>query len=81
MMDAKALETLLSQNLHNAEVTVHSEDGTHFEALIVSPEFEGQSLLARQKSVYAALGDLISSGKVHALALKTRTPAEMSATQ
>lgn len=50
-------------------------DGTHFEAVIVSPEFEGKSLLERHKLVYEVLGDAMKE-RIHALSLKTYTPKQ-----
>ena len=54
-------------------------DGTHFEALIVSAAFEGKSRIQRQQLVYQALGGRIESGEVHALSMRTLTPAEWQA--
>lgn len=48
---------------------------THFRVEIVSPAFEGQSRVARQRLVYAALKDEFAAG-LHALALTTLTPSE-----
>lgn len=50
-------------------------DGHHFEALIVSPEFEGKSRVQQHQRVYAALGGRMDSGEVHALSMKLFTPA------
>jgi acid stress-induced BolA-like protein IbaG/YrbA len=50
-------------------------DGHHFEALIVSPEFEGLSRIRRHQRVYAALGDRMRE-EIHALSMTTLTPAE-----
>lgn len=50
-------------------------DGRHFFATIVSPEFEGCSRVARQRRVYATLGERMQA-QVHALSMKTLTPAE-----
>ena len=50
-------------------------DGRHFFATIVSPAFEGSSRIARQKLVYKALGDRMRE-EIHALSMKTLTPAE-----
>ena len=55
-------------------------DGHHFEALIVSPAFEGKSRVARHQLVYAALGDRMRE-EVHALSMSTLTPAEWAARQ
>jgi stress-induced morphogen len=49
--------------------------GDHWEARIVSNAFEGMSRLARQRGVYAALGELMH-GPIHALTFKTLTPQE-----
>ena len=53
-------------------------DGRHFFATIVSPEFEGCSRVARHQRVYAALGDRMRE-QIHALSMKTLTPAEFAA--
>jgi acid stress-induced BolA-like protein IbaG/YrbA len=53
-------------------------DGRHFFATIVSDAFEGRSRVARHQQVYAALGDRMRA-QIHALSMKTLTPAEFSA--
>jgi acid stress-induced BolA-like protein IbaG/YrbA len=53
-------------------------DGHHFEAVIVSPEFEGLSRVRRHQRVYAVLGDRMRE-EIHALSMTTLTPAEWSA--
>lgn len=50
-------------------------DGHHFNALIVSPAFEGKSRIARHQLVYAALGDRMRQ-EIHALSMRTLTPDE-----
>jgi len=50
-------------------------DGHHFEAIIVSPQFEGLSRVRRHQRVYAALGDRMRE-EIHALSMSTLTPAE-----
>ncbi|HWT35655.1 MAG TPA: BolA family protein [Paraburkholderia sp.] len=50
-------------------------DGQHFFATIVSPNFEGKRLIQRHQLVYAALGDRMRE-EIHALSMKTLTPAE-----
>jgi acid stress-induced BolA-like protein IbaG/YrbA len=44
--------------------------------VVVSPEFEGLRPIARHKRVYATLGERIQNDEVHALSMKTYTPAE-----
>lgn len=53
-------------------------DGQHFEALIVSRAFEGKSRVQRHQLVYAALGERMRA-EVHALSMRTLTPAEWEA--
>lgn len=52
-----------------------SGDGHHFEAVIVSPAFEGLNRIRRHQLVYGALGDRMRE-EIHALSMKTITPAE-----
>ena len=53
-------------------------DGQHFFATIVSTEFEGLPRVRRHQLVYAALGDRMRE-QIHALSMKTLTPAEHAA--
>ncbi len=53
-------------------------DGHHFFATIVSAEFAGKSRVLRHQRVYAALGDRMRA-QIHALSMKTLTPAEWAA--
>ena len=53
-------------------------DGRHFFATIVSVEFEGLARVRRHQRVYAALGDRMRE-QIHALSMKTLTPAEYAA--
>jgi acid stress-induced BolA-like protein IbaG/YrbA len=53
-------------------------DGRHFFATIVSPEFDGLLRVRRHQRVYAALGDRMRA-QIHALSMKTLTPAEFAA--
>jgi acid stress-induced BolA-like protein IbaG/YrbA len=55
-------------------------DGEHFFATIVSAEFEGKPRVARHQRVYAALGERMRE-QIHALSMKTLTPAEWAAQQ
>jgi len=53
-------------------------DGRHFFATIVSAEFEGLARVRRHQRVYTALGDRMRE-QIHALSMKTFTPAEYAA--
>ena len=48
---------------------------SHFRLVLVAEVFAGQSLVARQRQVYACLASELA-GPVHALQMKCLTPAE-----
>ena len=50
-------------------------DGQHFQAVIVSPAFEGKSRVQRHQLVYQALGERMRE-EIHALSMQTLTPEE-----
>ena len=60
---------------HRGHAGYREGGGTHFKVEIVSAAFEGKNRVARQRLVYDALSAELAGG-VHALALKTLTPAE-----
>jgi acid stress-induced BolA-like protein IbaG/YrbA len=76
-MDAKEVESLIRQGIPDAHVEVRDTTGggDHFDALIVSTVFEGKGLVERHQTVYQALGDAMRV-RVHALSLRTLTPAQ-----
>ena len=53
-----------------------NNDGQHFQALVISESFEGLSLVEQHQAVMNPLGDAFASNTVHALGLKTFTPAK-----
>ena len=75
-----ALKAKLLQAFPDAQVEVRdlTGGGDHFSARIVSAAFENKLPIARHRLVYEALGDAMKAD-IHALALETRTPAEMPA--
>ncbi|HBC57662.1 MAG TPA: BolA family transcriptional regulator [Gammaproteobacteria bacterium] len=73
MLQPKSIKESIQQGLPDAEVIVTGDDGTHFEAVVISAQFEGKSLLQQHQLVYHTLGDRFTQD-IHALALKTYTP-------
>lgn len=59
-----------------SKVEVYSEDGYHFDVLVISKAFESLSQVSRQRKIYSILGDDIRSGALHAIQLTTMTPSE-----
>ncbi len=74
-MTADQLKQLIAADLACEHIEV-SGDGRHWSAVIVSPEFDGKRPIARHQRVYATLGERIKTDEVHALSMKTYTPAE-----
>ena len=77
-MDAERIQALIESGLPGARADVSGADGVHCEAVVIAEQFAGKLPLARHRLVYATLGDLMG-GAIHALALKTLTPAEAAA--
>lgn len=71
-MEPEALKVLIENGLPSSTVAVQG-DGTHFEAIVVSVDFEGKSLIEQHQIVYKALGDAMKE-QIHALSIKTYTP-------
>jgi acid stress-induced BolA-like protein IbaG/YrbA len=74
-MRPEQIRELILLGLPDAEVEVRGEDGAHFEARVVSPQFVGRRTLDRHRMVYAALGTRVGA-EIHALALATLAPGE-----
>lgn len=74
-MDPEEVKRLIQAGLPGCEVMVKG-DGSHFDAVVVGEVFAGQSLVKQQQLVYATVNDKIASGELHALSIKTYTPAE-----
>lgn len=75
-MQADELKKIIEDGIPAAQVTVQG-DGDHFEATIISPDFEGKNKVQQHQMVYGALGDLMQ-GAVHALSFRTFTPDDWS---
>ena len=74
-MTREELQNLIAAGLP-CEYIALSGDGRHWYATIVSNLFEGQRLIQRHQRVYATLGGRMQTDEVHALSMKTFTPAE-----
>jgi acid stress-induced BolA-like protein IbaG/YrbA len=75
VLSASQLEQYITSNLQCDYIKVLGDDGTHFEAVIVSPAFEGKRMVQQHQLVYAALGDRMRA-EIHALSMKTYTPSQ-----
>jgi acid stress-induced BolA-like protein IbaG/YrbA len=75
-MTVDEIKQRLLSGFENADITIDG-DGCNCSAMIVSDEFEGVSLLNRQKKVLALVSEEIKSGELHALTIKARTNSEL----
>lgn len=78
MLNPRELEARITAALPGAQVEIHDTTGTgdHFEARVISEVFQGLSMVEQHQRVYAPLNDLLKSGALHALALKTYSPEQ-----
>ena len=74
-MTPAEIEKLISDGLPDCEVSVSSDDNTHFDAVVVSAEFAGKRPLQRHQMVYRTLGEAMG-GDIHALSIRALTPDE-----
>ncbi len=80
-MDTDDVADLIEAGVPDASADVttprHPDDDEHFAATVVSPAFEGKSLVDRHQLVYDALGEHMTRD-IHAIELETYTPAEQA---
>ncbi len=76
-MTPEEVEARIEEALEDCEATVEKargeHDDDHLRATVVSPAFDGVSLVDQHQLVYDALGDAMTRD-IHALELTTRTP-------
>ncbi|MDH4235581.1 MAG: BolA/IbaG family iron-sulfur metabolism protein [Gallionella sp.] len=75
MVTPESIQQNIAQGLATEYLKVSGDDGTHFEAMIVSDAFAGKSRVQRHQLVYQTLGDRMRE-EIHALSIKTLTPQE-----
>jgi len=73
-LDATHVEVVDESHRHAGHAGARGGGG-HYEVTVVTAAFEGLPPLARHRLVYRALADEMS-GAIHALSLRTFTPAE-----
>ncbi|QTR53048.1 MULTISPECIES: BolA/IbaG family iron-sulfur metabolism protein [Thiothrix] len=73
-----AVKQMIQDKLPDAQISV-SGDGYKYETDIISEAFTGLNTLKRHQLVYAAVNEAITSGQLHALTIRTFTPAEKTA--
>jgi|TARA_B100000809_G_scaffold181879_1_gene179644 stress-induced morphogen len=76
-MESAEIVQLIQDSIPDAEVRIDDlrGDGDHYSALVLSASFKGKSRIQQHQLVYKALKGRMGD-QLHALALKTGTPAE-----
>jgi acid stress-induced BolA-like protein IbaG/YrbA len=74
MVTPESIKKNIEEGMLVSYLTV-AGDGAHFEAVIVSEEFEGKNRVQRHQRVFQTLGDRMRE-EIHALSMKTLTPQE-----
>lgn len=82
MMPIDDLRALVEGAFPDDEIHLSSpmNDDNHFQLVVVSPRFEGMSMVQQHQMVYQALGDSMKEA-VHALAMQTFTPDQWAQSQ
>jgi acid stress-induced BolA-like protein IbaG/YrbA len=76
MISPDKVEAMIQTALPDAQVTVLSPDGEHFEVTVISSQFEGKRRVQQHQLVYGAVKEAMATEAIHALALNTLTPSE-----
>ncbi|WP_340621684.1 BolA family iron metabolism protein IbaG [Xenorhabdus siamensis] len=74
-MDTNEIKKVLMEKLVLDDVIV-SGDGSHFQVIAVGEIFGELSRVKQQQTVYAPLMEYIADNRIHALSIKTYTPAQ-----
>ncbi|MBA4143649.1 MAG: BolA/IbaG family iron-sulfur metabolism protein [Nitrosospira sp.] len=75
MVTSQSIKNHIETSMPCDLVQVEGDDGSHFNAVIVSAEFRGKNRVRQHQLVYQALGDRMKA-EIHALSMKTLTPEE-----
>ncbi|CBJ82953.1 BolA family iron metabolism protein IbaG [Xenorhabdus bovienii] len=74
-MDTDEIKEVLMKALALDDVIV-SGDGSHFQVIAVGELFDDLSRVKQQQAVYAPLMEYIADNRIHAVSIKTYTPAK-----
>jgi len=74
-MSPDDVKALIEKGIPDSEAIISGE-GCNLNAVVISDSFEGITMLAEQKMVFATVNDLIASGELHALGIKAYTKSE-----
>ena len=74
-MNAADVEKIIQTEIGGSKAIAEGE-GCNFQVTVISEEFAGKSPVKKQQLVYGCLQEMISSGEIHAVQIKTFTPQQ-----
>lgn len=77
-MTLDQLKARIEELAPQTRVEVADLTGTadHYQAIVISPAFEGKMMIEQHRMIFGLLKPEVDSGEVHALTLKTYTPVQ-----
>jgi acid stress-induced BolA-like protein IbaG/YrbA len=76
-INAEEIKQLIEAGVPDAKASI-SGQGDKFDAIVISPAFEGKNMVQQHQLVYGTLGSLMQDNVIHALSLRTYTPEQWS---
>ena len=75
MLNPEYIKAVIQKNMECNFIEIKGDDGSHFEATIVSDTFEGLTKVMQHQKVYDALDGMMKQ-ELHALSIKTYTSSQ-----
>ncbi len=77
-MTPNELKTRIETLAPGTQAEVIDLTGTqdHYQAIVISPAFEGKMMIDQHRMIFRLVQAEVDSGEVHALTLKTYTPQQ-----
>ena len=75
MLNPEYIKAVIQKNMECNFIEIKGDDGSHFEATIVSDIFEGLTKVMQHQKVYDALDGMMKQ-ELHALSIKTYTSSQ-----
>ena len=74
-VEPREIARRIEERIPGASARVEGAEA-HFSAVVVAKAFEGKTRIEQHQMIYALFRDEMANQTIHALALKTATPAE-----
>lgn len=80
MITQDELSRLIRSEIPDADVQTYDWTGTldHYRVTVASDRFAGMPIIERNRLIYAAVGEALKDGRLHALEIRTAVPTPPS---